>query len=217
MSLSSNSASRCFNGSVNRWGTRRGFCAMGVASSFIGTVICISSPFRIAFPMPVNLSWHLSRILSSSVLFWLRGWSDSCCLLTVLTVLFGLLRHPVTSISNIPSASSGCLPINGDESIIPLTMSIVVETVLVAFYISTFTSPITGNSFLRALCLIFVFLIFSSGACSRMCANWLSSIMFVSDPLSGSATIFIPFIWIVHVFHLPALSWLVWCVFTGAG
>ena len=131
-------------------------------------------------------------MVSSSVLASLCGFVDSRCF-TVL-ILFGLLRPLVASISGIPSASIVCLPISGGESIFPLMTIMVVRTVRVSFHISTYAAPSTGNSSLSALSLILVSLSFISGACFCNFLNWLSSMMLLFDPLSGSAWISTPFI-----------------------
>lgn len=69
MSFCWNSSGRFWSGSVNRYGTRLGFWAIGVALSYIGTDICISWPSRIARPIPLNRSLHLSSVETSSALF----------------------------------------------------------------------------------------------------------------------------------------------------
>ena len=204
MSFCSNSSSRFWRGSVNRYGTLLGFWAIGVALSFIGTDICISWPSRIARPIPVNRSLYLSSIASSSALF-----SFFFDVQIFLMCLSGLLSPSVASISTIPRSSSVCLSITGGESIFPLMMTIVVLIVCVWFEINTSASPITGRSSLKAFNLIADRLSVTLGAFSCSFLNWCSSIMLVSEPVSGSTCVSFPLIFTVHVFSWLVFFWLV--------
>ena len=55
MSLSMNSSIVFFKGSIRWYGTLRGFCAIGCASSLSGKLMLVSFPSHFALPMPSNL------------------------------------------------------------------------------------------------------------------------------------------------------------------